>query len=372
MAKIGRNDPCPCGSGKKYKHCCGKSESNILPFPGTEPEDFSGHQGDRHLTYMEQQGTPNKATELIHMMEGQLQDKNFNSREELDAYMQQLVQGYQSTGLDDFLGLSPEQMHAVLNLGPLAMEGLLSLNDAVTEADVRTIPVLRTALDLMRYLHDNDGTKATARGNLSRSCVQSIWDEQTASLHEDDEMRARFRPTGELKWFELYLVRRALRAAKLIKLYKGRFSLGDKGRSIFEKRSLNELYRHLFFTIGWMEDWNEGRADYQAFLPFCQQSFLFNLYLLGKCAAEWVTATTLADRFLKAFPQLYNDYMDPDNQDEFIEKFFRVHIGSSLVHYPRKLGLLDIKPGNYANKKYVAEQYRVSALYKKLLDWTIK
>ena len=23
--KIGRNDPCPCGSGKKFKKCCGKS-----------------------------------------------------------------------------------------------------------------------------------------------------------------------------------------------------------------------------------------------------------------------------------------------------------------------------------------------------------
>jgi preprotein translocase subunit SecA len=22
--KVGRNDPCPCGSGKKYKNCCGK------------------------------------------------------------------------------------------------------------------------------------------------------------------------------------------------------------------------------------------------------------------------------------------------------------------------------------------------------------
>ena len=21
---VGRNDPCPCGSGKKYKKCCGK------------------------------------------------------------------------------------------------------------------------------------------------------------------------------------------------------------------------------------------------------------------------------------------------------------------------------------------------------------
>ena len=24
-AKVGRNDPCPCGSGKKYKACCGKN-----------------------------------------------------------------------------------------------------------------------------------------------------------------------------------------------------------------------------------------------------------------------------------------------------------------------------------------------------------
>jgi preprotein translocase subunit SecA len=24
-SKIGRNDPCPCGSGKKYKQCCGKN-----------------------------------------------------------------------------------------------------------------------------------------------------------------------------------------------------------------------------------------------------------------------------------------------------------------------------------------------------------
>ena len=22
--KVGRNERCPCGSGKKYKHCCGK------------------------------------------------------------------------------------------------------------------------------------------------------------------------------------------------------------------------------------------------------------------------------------------------------------------------------------------------------------
>jgi uncharacterized protein YecA (UPF0149 family) len=24
---VGRNDPCPCGSGKKYKKCCGKTKT---------------------------------------------------------------------------------------------------------------------------------------------------------------------------------------------------------------------------------------------------------------------------------------------------------------------------------------------------------
>ena len=26
--KVGRNDPCPCGSGKKYKKCCGANDSS--------------------------------------------------------------------------------------------------------------------------------------------------------------------------------------------------------------------------------------------------------------------------------------------------------------------------------------------------------
>ena len=25
--KVGRNDPCPCGSGKKYKNCCGAAQN---------------------------------------------------------------------------------------------------------------------------------------------------------------------------------------------------------------------------------------------------------------------------------------------------------------------------------------------------------
>ena len=33
MTKLGRNDPCHCGSGKKYKHCCGKLVSTGTGLP---------------------------------------------------------------------------------------------------------------------------------------------------------------------------------------------------------------------------------------------------------------------------------------------------------------------------------------------------
>ena len=33
MKKIGRNDPCPCGSGKKYKKCCLKKDRYFKNLP---------------------------------------------------------------------------------------------------------------------------------------------------------------------------------------------------------------------------------------------------------------------------------------------------------------------------------------------------
>ena len=36
MAKIGRNQPCPCGSGRKYKHCCWDRDRAVHA-PATPP-----------------------------------------------------------------------------------------------------------------------------------------------------------------------------------------------------------------------------------------------------------------------------------------------------------------------------------------------
>lgn len=46
MNKIGRNNPCPCGSGKKYKKCCATADVTPLP-AGTYNKQNSFTQADR-------------------------------------------------------------------------------------------------------------------------------------------------------------------------------------------------------------------------------------------------------------------------------------------------------------------------------------
>jgi hypothetical protein len=38
MAKIGRNEKCPCRSGKKYKHCCARKQQMAAQPPQLTPE----------------------------------------------------------------------------------------------------------------------------------------------------------------------------------------------------------------------------------------------------------------------------------------------------------------------------------------------
>src|SRR5436853_5705938 len=36
QSKIGRNDPCGCGSGEKFKKCCLDRRPNVISLPGGE------------------------------------------------------------------------------------------------------------------------------------------------------------------------------------------------------------------------------------------------------------------------------------------------------------------------------------------------
>jgi hypothetical protein len=111
VSKIGRNDPCPCGSGRKYKHCCLR------------------------------RGVP------------------------------QMVQRRNQMPLDDFDGLSPEQMSGLLH-APFDSPGLLEFAPVLAMEPETAITglfgQLCEALDAGRL-------KATAKGNLPRAFCQQAY-----------------------------------------------------------------------------------------------------------------------------------------------------------------------------------------------------
>ena len=70
MAKVGRNDPCPCGSGKKYKRCClEKDETAARALAAvTPPPNIAEEIGHRLAAAYEDQLTTasNAVIDLIH------------------------------------------------------------------------------------------------------------------------------------------------------------------------------------------------------------------------------------------------------------------------------------------------------------------
>jgi len=72
--KIGRNDPCPCGSGKKYKHCCMRKGRKRRRARASASRPEPGHAGLMdQIRYMARQvmsqAPPDKAQELQETLE---------------------------------------------------------------------------------------------------------------------------------------------------------------------------------------------------------------------------------------------------------------------------------------------------------------
>lgn len=84
MAKIGRNAPCPCGSGKKYKKCC-------LPlYDSSSPQQDSivHSTGDSLADLDDLDILSNSVVDLI--KEGRLEEAEKISRELLSRYPDQI------------------------------------------------------------------------------------------------------------------------------------------------------------------------------------------------------------------------------------------------------------------------------------------
>ncbi len=61
--RIGRNDICPCGSGKKYKKCCMETASIPVDFAWRKLRQLEGIIMDKHLIPYAMETLPKVAVE---------------------------------------------------------------------------------------------------------------------------------------------------------------------------------------------------------------------------------------------------------------------------------------------------------------------
>jgi len=95
--KVGRNEPCPCGSGKKYKRCCGTPDKRQAAAP-PEPDPFAKARAlaemgramdapDAGGFHLDPRAMERASAAIDRALEGQ----SFDSVEEMDAYLQGIM-----------------------------------------------------------------------------------------------------------------------------------------------------------------------------------------------------------------------------------------------------------------------------------------
>jgi Tfp pilus assembly protein PilF len=100
MAKIGRNDPCACGSGKKYKKCCMASDEAAARAVQPAAVPVRRPSG---ANYFQEHDEPDELTEASNAVVDMVQAGNLNAAEQaahdLLARFPDVHDGYDRLGM---------------------------------------------------------------------------------------------------------------------------------------------------------------------------------------------------------------------------------------------------------------------------------
>ena len=327
---IGRNDPCPCGSGKKFKKCCMEKDKATL----------SGH------------GAAEVSAELREAMEG----RQFNSLDEVQAFADRHTQQRNQRPLDEFHGLSPEQMYRLLYF-PFASPGLVSFPEVLDATPAAPVLALFT---LLAEAIGEQGLKSTAKGNLPqkfcREAALAFWGEET--WRENTRFRSINR---EEDFFDLHVTRLVAELAGLIRKYKGRFILSRDCRSLLNREGARAIYPRLLKT--YVEQFNWAYWDGYPEIRFIQSAFLFTLYLLTRYGDSWRPHTFYEDSFLNAFPMVLQEMvlqeMPPDTIFEPDVAVRNCYTWRTLEHFAGFFGLAAVER---VSEQLLCREYRVKSL----------
>ena len=273
--KLGRNAPCPCGSGKKYKHCCmdnkSKQQAEVL-------DDISNIVAmNPNLTLDELQiAADHKAHE-------------HNNRPNVD-----------------FCGLSPAQLANWL-YAPFNELTDITIN---TPNDLSSSPVMSYLKIILDEAMQNDGSfKATATGNLPVKVVKKackLLPQFAVAKFNTDESISNYAGANENKFNALHYTRILAEIAGLIYRRSGRYHIKKSKQKIYQEQGIKAFFKPMLEAATYQYNW--GYLDYWDQDIHLATFWVFMLWRLQNHAC----VNQLLKEIKIAFPELLSEIYQDD------------------------------------------------------------
>jgi hypothetical protein len=218
--KVGRNDPCPCGSGKKYKRCCEARdrERAASPYAGMTMQEAlaePGRHGDpriiekipeeqlaaidrqglssaqlvtlvRRLAELKRWGEADQVLSDLAARDDELGQRVNDTRAELVRSLLLAKEGERVHAHVEAVGEAQDPLFAAAGLMAAAMRGekdVLFRLDRLLRVEIDHGPCVLEIADMLRA----GGAPAVALGLLRAACFEQLHPEELDLLNEDVE-----------------------------------------------------------------------------------------------------------------------------------------------------------------------------------------
>ncbi|RTR35903.1 SEC-C domain-containing protein [Shewanella canadensis] len=321
---LGRNNPCPCGSGKKYKRCCMDRGSKLHAEMLDDVEQVVAM-------------SPNLTFDELNVV---IQKRNDERNNRPDP---------------DFCGLSPSQMGNWL----YAPFNELAWVTICTPEVLSTSPVMRYLALILDEAMQNDGSfKATSKGNLPAKLVKQSSDflpEFAVSQFERHISISEFSGSNEDKFNALHYTRILAEIAGVIYRRSGRYHVKKAAQKQYQSQGIRAFFKPMLeaatmkYNWGYLDSW-EHNIDLKTV-------WLFMLWRLQTHAS----VERLIDDVATAFPDLLlecqpDDYYTPMEllstliESRFIERFLQYW------------GFVTIDPKRFLPQEHVSRKVQIQSL----------
>lgn len=331
--KLGRNDPCPCGSHKKYKHCCmdtiSKQHAEIF-------DDIS-------------QTVAMNPTLTI---------------DQLNLVAQQRMNARNNRPNADFFGLSPTQMGNWLYASFDELAGV-TIN---TPDDLSTSPVMRyLELILDEAIQQGGSFKSTSKGNLPAKLVKLASDllpEFPVAKYRTHISINEYAGSNEDKFDALHYSRMLAEIAGIIYRKSGRYYVKKAAQKQYQTHGLKTFFLPMLeaavskYNWSYLDGWDD-EVDLRTFWVF----MLWRLQTHG-------SIDDLIEEVCIAFPDLLRQFPSDDFRSSNEQIGDRIE-SRFIERFLQFWGFVTVDPRRVFDKQRLPRKANIQQLFKDSVTFTV-